>query len=143
MMMMMVMIASRMMTTRTMMMMMMAALRMLMMLTMMTERRSVSPMTGHALRNPEPGANCLPCFCPPQVVEQNGAYFCEYDGKTSQTMRRRYVLQAKLMDFKADGWVSVFNDQVGPSHDTTRGSPQSLLEHMVHLRSEGLSPLCF
>lgn len=46
------------------------------------------------------------------MTEQGGAYFCEYDGKTSQTMRRRYVLSAKVMDFTGESWVSIFNDQV-------------------------------
>ena len=55
-----------------------------------------------------------------QVIEQNGAYYCEYDGKTSQTMRRRYVMQAKAMDFAGEGYVSVFNDQVTSSTEKCR-----------------------
>lgn len=46
-----------------------------------------------------------------KVVEQNGAYYCEYDGKTCQTMRRRYVMQAKVTDHTGEATVSIFNDQ--------------------------------
>lgn len=46
-----------------------------------------------------------------KVVEQNGAYYCEYDGKTCQTMRRRYVMQAKVADHSGEATISIFNDQ--------------------------------
>eukprot|EP00951_Prasinocladus_malaysianus_P003185 scaffold22669_cov56-Prasinocladus_malaysianus.AAC.1 len=46
-----------------------------------------------------------------KVVEQNGAYFCEYSNETVQTMKRRYVINVKAMDFQKDGYLSVFNDQ--------------------------------
>ncbi|GAB4813811.1 hypothetical protein N2152v2_000857 [Parachlorella kessleri] len=46
-----------------------------------------------------------------KVVEADGGYLCEYDGKVYPTMTRRYILGAKLADESGELYVQVFNDQ--------------------------------
>lgn len=47
-----------------------------------------------------------------KVVEQNGKYYCEADGKEYGSAMHRYVVNLKAMDSTGECWLSVFNDQV-------------------------------
>lgn len=48
-----------------------------------------------------------------QVVEQNGQWYCEYDGKTYPSMVRRYVTTIRCTDSTAELTLNAFNEQVG------------------------------
>lgn len=48
-----------------------------------------------------------------QVVEQNGQWYCEYDGKTYPSMVRRYVTTLRCTDNTAELTLNAFNEQVG------------------------------
>ena len=47
-----------------------------------------------------------------QVVEQNGQWYCEYDGKTYPSMVRRYVTTLRCTDNTAELTLNAFNEQV-------------------------------
>lgn len=47
-----------------------------------------------------------------QVLEQNGQWYCEYDGKTYPSMVRRYVTTLRCTDNTAELTLNVFNEQV-------------------------------
>jgi len=47
-----------------------------------------------------------------KVVEQDGKYFCEYNGQTYDSAELRYVFSAKIIDFTKSCYVNVFNEQV-------------------------------
>ena len=47
-----------------------------------------------------------------QVVEQNGQWYCEYDGKTYPSMVRRYVTTLRCTDKSAELTLNAFNEQV-------------------------------
>lgn len=47
------------------------------------------------------------------MVEQDGQYYCEYDGKTYPSATRRYVTRARVADESGELYVNVFNEQVG------------------------------
>jgi len=47
-----------------------------------------------------------------QVVEQNGQWYCEYDGKTYPSMVRRYVTTIRCTDNTAELTLNAFNEQV-------------------------------
>lgn len=47
-----------------------------------------------------------------KVIEQNGKYYCESDGKEYDSAMHRYVVNFKVMDSTGECWLSVFNDQV-------------------------------
>lgn len=47
-----------------------------------------------------------------QVVEQNGQWYCEYDGKTYPSMVRRYVTTIRCTDNTAELTLNGFNEQV-------------------------------
>lgn len=49
-----------------------------------------------------------------QVVEQNGMWLCEYDGKTYPTMVRRYIPLIKCTDCTSECTLNLFNDTVRP-----------------------------
>ena len=49
-----------------------------------------------------------------QVVEQNGQWYCEYDGKTYPSMVRRYVTTLRCTDNTAELTLNAFNEQVSP-----------------------------
>lgn len=54
-------------------------------------------------------------LCSMQVVEQNGQWYCEYDGKTYPSMVRRYVTTLRCTDNTAELTLNAFNEQVsGP-----------------------------
>lgn len=46
-----------------------------------------------------------------KVVEQDGGYYCEYDGRTYATATRRYIMQARFTDASGELPVQIFNDQ--------------------------------
>ena len=46
-----------------------------------------------------------------KVVEQDGGFFCEYDGRTYSTATKRYIMQARFTDGSGELPVQVFNDQ--------------------------------
>lgn len=46
-----------------------------------------------------------------KVVEQDGEWYCEFDGQKYSTMTRRYIAQARVMDTTGELPVQVFNDQ--------------------------------
>ena len=46
-----------------------------------------------------------------KVVEQDGEWYCEFDGQKYSTMTRRYIAQARVMDTAGELPVQVFNDQ--------------------------------
>lgn len=50
--------------------------------------------------------------CVFQVVEQNGQWYCEYDGKTYPSMVRRYVTTIRCTDNTAELTLNAFNEQV-------------------------------
>ena len=52
-----------------------------------------------------------------QVVEQNGMWLCEYDGKTYPSMVRRYIPLIKCTDHTSECTVNLFNDTVPPLPD--------------------------
>ena len=52
--------------------------------------------------------------CAVQVVEQNGQWYCEYDGKTYPSMVRRYVTTLRCTDNSAELTLNAFNEQVRP-----------------------------
>jgi len=54
-----------------------------------------------------------------QVVEQNGQWYCEYDGKTYPSMVRRYVTTLRCTDNTAELTLNAFNEQVGQSSFST------------------------
>ncbi|KAA6426190.1 MAG: replication A 70 kDa DNA-binding subunit-like, partial [Trebouxia sp. A1-2] len=47
-----------------------------------------------------------------KVVEQNGQWYCEYDGKTYPSMVRRYVTTLRCTDNMAELTLNAFNEQV-------------------------------
>ncbi|DBB18305.1 TPA: hypothetical protein ACH3X3_003260 [Trebouxia sp. C0006] len=47
-----------------------------------------------------------------KVVEQNGQWYCEYDGKTYPSMVRRYVTTLRCTDNTAELTLNAFNEQV-------------------------------
>ena len=51
-------------------------------------------------------------LCSMQVVEQNGQWYCEYDGKTYPSMVRRYVTTLRCTDNTAELTLNAFNEQV-------------------------------
>ena len=58
--------------------------------------------------------SCMPPAANPQVVEQNGMWLCEYDGKTYPTMVRRYIPLIKCTDCTSECTLNLFNDTVCP-----------------------------
>jgi hypothetical protein len=54
-------------------------------------------------------------------VEQNGQYFCEWDGKTYASATHRYILMARFADESGELPVQIFNDQVGCSSYANAG----------------------
>ena len=46
-----------------------------------------------------------------KVVEQDGGFFCEYDGRTYAKATRRYIMQARFTDASGELPVQIFNDQ--------------------------------
>ena len=54
-----------------------------------------------------------------QVVEQNGQWYCEYDGKTYPSMVRRYVTTLRCTDHTAELTLNAFNEQVSHAEGLT------------------------
>ncbi len=59
--------------------------------------------------------HCLGSVTLLQVVEQNGQWYCEYDGKTYPSMVRRYVTTLRCTDNTAELTINAFNEQVSLS----------------------------
>lgn len=76
-----------------------------------TERAVLSTMTSCTLHGACTGQPWLQC-CVLQVVEQNGQYYSEYDGKLYPSMVRRYAALMKVIDSTAEDSVNAFNEQV-------------------------------
>lgn len=67
-----------------------------------------------AVANINPDQSMWYLACPEnnrKVVEQNGGYFCEYDGRTYATATKRYIMSAKFTDISGELNVQVFDDQ--------------------------------
>ena len=47
-----------------------------------------------------------------KVIEQDGQYYCEFDGKLYDSAVLRYIASMKVADFTKECWVNVFNDEV-------------------------------
>ncbi|KAK9851907.1 hypothetical protein WJX84_007818, partial [Apatococcus fuscideae] len=61
----------------------------------------------------DPDINLYYNACPEnnrKVVEQNGMWLCEYDGKTYPSMVRRYIPLIKCTDHTSECTVNLFND---------------------------------
>ena len=76
-----------------------------------------------------------------QVTKQDDGWYCEYDSKVYPTMVRRYVMLAKCTDATAELNISIFNEQVRPTHrHRTQGtrsafSTQSAAALQTHCRT--------
>ena len=46
-----------------------------------------------------------------KVIEQDGEWYCEYDGQRYNSMTRRYIFSARLMDSTGELPIQIFNDQ--------------------------------
>jgi len=46
-----------------------------------------------------------------KVIETNGKWYCEANGKTYDTCKRRYITRFKMMDASGSAWVNCFNDE--------------------------------
>ncbi|KAK9812826.1 hypothetical protein WJX72_004357 [[Myrmecia] bisecta] len=61
----------------------------------------------------DPGQSLYYPACPDnnrKVIEKDGKWLCEYDGKVYANMTRRYVMQAKCIDATGECSFSFFND---------------------------------
>ncbi len=47
-----------------------------------------------------------------QVTPAGDGFYCEFDGKTYDTMERRYVLLLRAADFSGEAYLNMFNEQV-------------------------------
>lgn len=61
---------------------------------------------------------CVALRCSPflyvrmQVTPAGDGFYCEFDGKTYDTMERRYVLLLRAADFSGEAYLNMFNEQV-------------------------------
>ncbi len=46
-----------------------------------------------------------------QVVEKDGRYWCESDGKFYDRCVRRYVFSVQVVDASGEAYVNVYNEQ--------------------------------
>jgi replication factor A1 len=66
-----------------------------------------------AVANINPEQSMWYLACPEnnrKVVEQDGGYFCEYDGRTYATATKRYIMSAKFTDISGELNVQVFDE---------------------------------
>jgi len=67
-----------------------------------------------AVANINPEQSMWYLACPEnnrKVIEQNGGFFCEYDGRTYATATKRYIMNAKFTDISGELNLQVFDDQ--------------------------------
>jgi replication factor A1 len=67
-----------------------------------------------AVANINPDQSMWYLACPEnnrKVIEQDGGFFCEYDGRTYATATKRYIMSAKFTDISGEMNVQVFDDQ--------------------------------
>lgn len=54
-----------------------------------------------------------------QVIEQNGKWLCEAEGKTYDSMTRRYIMNMQITDFTGQNHINVYNDHAQQLLGTT------------------------